>query len=364
MTETPTDDAVAARDRLAERLLDATVGALDLFHVWLGDRLGLYRALADGGPATAADLAGRAGVAERYAREWLEHQAVAGILAVDDTGDAATRRFSLPLGHDEVLVDRDSLWHVAPMALGAVGMARTLPLVADAFTTGKGVPYEAYGPDTRHFIGWGNRPMFVNLLASDWFPAVPGLVERLHADPPARVADVGCGTGWSSIAIARGFPKAIVTGLDLDEASIDEARENAAGAGVADRVSFEVRDAADPRLAASFDLVCAFETIHDMTDPVGALRAMRALRADGGTVLVADERVADAFTTDVEDGERFQWGWSAIHCLPCALAEAPAAGTGTIMRTPTFRRYALDAGFDDVEVLPIENDFWRFYLLR
>jgi hypothetical protein len=107
--------------------------------------------------------------------------------------------------------------------------------------------------------------------------------------------------------------------------------------------------------------VCAFETIHDMADPVGALRAMRALRANGATVLVADERVADEFTTDVEDGERFQWGWSAIHCLPCALTEPPAAGTGTIMRTPTFRRYALDAGFTDVQVLPIENDFWRFY---
>jgi hypothetical protein len=154
-----------------------------------------------------------------------------------------------------------------------------------------------------------------------------------------------------------------VTGFDLDKTSIDEARGNAAEAGVADRVTFEVRDAADPRLAGSFDLVCAFETIHDMADPVGALRAMRTLRANGATVLVADERVADEFTTDVEDGERFQWGWSAIHCLPCALTEPPAAGTGTIMRTPTFRRYALDAGFTDVEVLPIENDFWRFYRL-
>ena len=205
--------------------------------------------------------------------------------------------------------------------------------------------------------------MFVNLLASEWFPRIPGLAERLRSDLPARVADVGCGTGWSSISIARGYPKTIVTGFDLDEASIDEARANAAQAGVADRLAFEVRDAADPQLAGSFDLVCAFETIHDMADPVGALGVMRALRANGATVLVADERVADEFTTDVDDGERFQWGWSAIHCLPCALTEPPAAGTGTIMRTPAFRGYALDAGFTDVEVLPIENDFWRFYRL-
>jgi len=314
--------------------------------------------------ADVAGLAGRAGIGERYAREWLEHQAVAGLLTVTDAGDPAGRTFTLPPGHDEVLLDRDSLSYMTPLALGVVGLAQALPRVREAFKTGSGVPYEVYGADTRQFISWINRPMFVNLLASEWFPRVPGLVERLQTDPPARVADVGCGTGWSAIAIARGFPKTVVTGFDLDEASIAEARANAAEAGVADRLAFEVRDAADPRLAGSFDLVCAFETIHDMVDPVGALRAMRALRANGATVLIADERVADGFTTDVDDAERFQWGWSAIHCLPCALTEPPAAGTGTIMRTPTFRRYALDAGFTDVDVLPIENDFWRFYRLN
>jgi SAM-dependent methyltransferase len=366
MTDTGRDGAGAdaARDELVERLFGASIATLDLFHVWLGERLGLYEALADAGPATAGQLAARVGVAERYAREWLEHQAVAGILAADDGEDHVTRRFSIPPGHEEVLLDRDSLNYMTPLALGVVGVAQALPHVRHAFTTGAGVPYEAYGDETRHFISRINRPMFLNLLAGEWFPAVPGLVERLNGDPPARVADVGCGTGWSSIAIARGFPKAVLTGLDLDRPSIEEARRHAEEAGVAGRVAFEVHDAADPALAGSFDLVCAFETIHDMVNPVAALRAMRALRAPGGTVLVADERVADTFTTEVEDGERFQWGWSAIHCLPCALTDEPAAGTGTIMRTPTFRAYALEAGFDDVEVLPIENDFWRFYRLH
>lgn len=133
---------------------------------------------------------------------------------------------------------------------------------------------------------------------------------------------------------------------------------------VADRTTFEVRNGADPELDGGFDLVCAFETIHDMTDPVGALPAMRSLRAEEGTVLVADERVADAFTTDVDDAERFQWAWSALHCLPCALTETPATGTGTIMRAPILRGYAHAAGFGDMEVLPIENDFWRFYRLH
>jgi hypothetical protein len=115
-------------------------------------------------------------------------------------------------------------------------------------------------------------------------------------------------------------------------------------------------------LAGCFDLVCAFETIHDM-DPVAALRAMRALRTDGGSVLVADERVADSFAVEAKHVDRFQFGWSALHCLTTTLSAPPAAGTGTVMRTPQFRAYALAAGFTDIEILPIENDFWRFYSL-
>ena len=354
----------AATEALVERLFGACIGALDLLHVYVGDRLGLYGVLAANGPLTSSELAGRAGIHERYAREWLEHEAVAGILKVDDGAGPGTRRFALPPGHRAVLVADESLSLLTPLALGVVALARALPQVLDAFRTGTGVPYEAYGDDIRGCISRINRPMFVNLLAEEWFPGVPGLVERLRADPPAMVADVGCGTGWSSIAIARGFPGVGVVGLDLDAASVAEARANAEASGVAHRLSFHQRDAADPGLAGTFDLVCAFETLHDMCDPVGALRAMRALRREGGTVLVVDERVADSFTTEVEEGERFQWGWSALHCLPCAMVSEPAAGTGTIMRAPTLREYAVAAGFAELEVLPIENDFWRFYRLK
>ncbi len=348
---------------LAERLFGACTAALDLLHVYVGDRLKLYAALSDHGPLTGDELAERAGIHRRYAWEWLEHEAVAGIVEAADGADPATRRFALPPGHAEALLASDSLSLVAPLAQGVVILAQALPEVLDAFRSGGGVPFAAYCPDIRSCISRINRPMFRNLLAQEWFPGVPGLVERLEADPPAMVADVGCGTGWSSIAIASGFPRATVVGLDLDEDSIREAKANAVSSGVADRVRFEVRNAADPGLEGGFDLVCAFETLHDMCDPVGALQAMRALCHDSGTVLVVDERVADAFTTEVEDGERFQWGWSALHCLPCAMTSEPAAGTGTIMRAPTLRGYALAAGFAEIEVLPIENDFWRFYRL-
>jgi 2-polyprenyl-3-methyl-5-hydroxy-6-metoxy-1,4-benzoquinol methylase len=355
--------ATARRDALAERIFKATIDTLELFHLYVGERLGLYRALADLGDPDAAELAGAAGIAERYAREWLEQQAVAGVVEVaeDPGGDGAQRRYRLPEGHAEVLLDRDSLSYMAPLALGATGIARTLPEVLDAFRGGGGVPYEAYGPDLRGCISLLNRPMFVHQLTREWLPALPALHARLQADPPARVADVGCGTGWSGIAIALAYPKAVVHGLDLDEDSVAEARRNAAQAGVADRVTFEVRDAADPGLAGRYDLVCAFETVHDMADPVAALRAMRALRAPGGVVLVGDEKVAEAFTAPGDELERLNYGWSALHCLPSGMVQQPSAGTGTVMRPATLRRYAVQAGFADVEVLPIEHDFWRFY---
>ena len=356
-------DHDTARDALAGRLLEASIAGLDLLHVYVGDRLGLYQALATAGPLTIDELAAHCRINPRYAREWAEHQAVAGILDLDNTDRPNARRFGLPPAHAEVLTDADSLAYLAPLSQGVAAVAQALPQVLDAFRTGAGVEFSAYGDDIRTFIARLNRPMFLNQLAQDWFPQVAGLVGRLTAAPPARVADLGCGSGWSSVAIAQAYPLATVTGVDLDEASIGEATKNAAVAGVGDRVSFQVADAADPALGGTFDLVCAFETIHDMNDPTAALASMRALRAPGGTILVADDRVADEFTTDVDPGERFQWGWSALHCLPTAMTAHPRAGTGTIMRTPTFRQYAQAAGFADVEVLPIDHDFWRFYRL-
>ena len=352
----------ASRDALAERLVEACIAGLDLLNVYAGDELGLYAALAETDSMSISELVARCEIDQRYAREWLEQQTIAGILTMDDT-DPADRRFRLPPGHAEALTDSDSLAFMAPLGQGFVGVARALPRVLEAFRHGGGVEFSAYGAELRTFIARINRPMFLNQLAQEWFPQIDGLVARLSANPPARVADIGCGSGWSSIAIALAYPLASVVGLDLDEASIAQAHKNAAASGVGDRVAFRVADAADPALGGTFDLVCAFETIHDMNDPIAALAAMRALRAPGGVVLVADERVADCFTVDVDPGERFQWGWSTLHCLPTALTAPPAAGTGTIMRAPTLRRYAQAAGFADIEVLPIEHDFWRFYTL-
>jgi SAM-dependent methyltransferase len=354
----------ASPDELVARLFSAAVGAFDLFAVYLGDRLGFYRVLAEGGPATSAELAARAGTNERYTREWLEQQAVAGLLACDNPEAAAgERRFRLPEGYDAVLTDPDSLSAMAPLAQIFVGSVTPLPALLDAYRTGAGVPFEAYGVDLHEGQAGFTRPLFVNQLAQEWLPAMPDVHARLQADPPARVADIGMGLGWSSIAIAKVYPKVRVDGFDLDEASVLAARRNAEAAGVADRVAFHHRDAGDPDLAGRFDFALAFECVHDMSNPVAVLSSMRRLVGEGGTVLIVDEKVADEFTAPGDDVERFMYGFSILHCLAVGMVEQPSAATGTVMRSSTLRRYAEEAGYRDVEILPIENDFYRFYRL-
>ena len=343
------------RDALVERLFNATLGAFDLFAVYVGDRLGLYRALASCGPLTAAELALTAGIAERYAREWLEQQAVTGIL------DAEDDRFSLPPGHDEALIDEASLAYAAPFARFAAAVARPLPSLVEAFRTGEGIPYADYGEDLCGAQASFTRPLFEQLLGSEWLPSIADVDARLLAAPPARVLDLACGGGHSSIAMARAYPRVRVDGLDVDEASIALARRNLAGSGVEDRVRFVLGDAASA--TGRYDLVTVFEALHDMSDPVGVLAAARRALAPGGSVLVADERVADSFTAPGDDVERLYYGFSLTHCLPVGLVDAPAVGTGAVMRADTVREYAVEAGFADVEVLPIDNDFWRFYRL-
>jgi ubiquinone/menaquinone biosynthesis C-methylase UbiE len=337
---------------------------LDLLCVYLGDRLGMYRALVDAGPSTAAELASAAGVNERYAGEWLEQQAMPGILeAQDPSASDADRRYAVPDGHEEVLLEAGSLNHMAPMAQLVVACALPIHAVLDAFRAGDGVPYADYGADLHEGQARFTQPLFDNLLGTDWFPAVPAIHDRLNGDPPARVADLACGLGRSSIAIARAYPKVTVDGIDLDQASIVRAEQLLPGSGVEDRVAFHCRDAADPELSERYDLVTIFEALHDMSYPVDVLRSARGLLSDGGRVLVADERTAERFALDAGDVERLYYGFSVLHCLPVGMVGENAAGTGTVMREDTVRSYAEQAGFADLEVAPIENDFWRFYLL-
>jgi 2-polyprenyl-3-methyl-5-hydroxy-6-metoxy-1,4-benzoquinol methylase len=244
-----------------------------------------------------------------------------------------------------------------------VSVAQALPKVLEAFRTGGGVPWSDYGADGIESQGDFNRPWLVGQFASEHLASIGDVHSRLQADPPARVADVCCGVGWSSIAIARAYPKVTIDGFDLDETSIGIARGYAAEEGLGERVRFHVQDAAAPELGGQYDLAVVVEAIHDLSRPVEALAAIRRLLAPGGTALVLDERAAEAFTAPGDELERLLYGVSFLLCLPAGMADQPSAATGTVMRPATMRRYATEAGFSDVQVLDIEHPTLRYYRL-
>jgi SAM-dependent methyltransferase len=237
-------------------------------------------------------------------------------------------------------------------------------MVMEAFRTGKGVAYDAFGPDIIESQADANRPMIEHLMTQDWLPGAPDIHARLASGASARIADVGCGAGWSAIAMARAYKGSRIDGFDLDAASIELARKNVAEAGLEDRITMHCRDAADPAFAGTYDLVTAIECIHDMSRPVDVLRAMRGLLAEGGSVIVADERTADSFSPTDDPMERLFYVFSTLLCLPAGMADAPTVATGTVMRASTMEAYARDAGFSRFEVLPVEHGQFRFYRLQ
>ena len=352
------------RDGFVERMLRSARGTFEIFTIYVGHMLGYYRALSAAEGATVAELAERTGTHSRYVKEWLEQQASIGILDVAaSAADENVRRFRLSEAHAEVLADTESLNYLAPLAQIVVGAANPVARVLEAYRSGAGVPYGDYGADLREGQAGMNRAMFLTLMGTEWLPSIPDLHQRLQAGPAARIADIGCGLGWSSIGMAQAYPKVIVDGYDADEPSVKAARENAREAGVAERVRFHVQDASNADLQGRYDLVTAFECVHDMADPVGALRTMLGLAGETGSVLVMDERVADVFAPNGSEVEQIFYGFSVLHCLPVGMVEQPSAGTGTVMRPDTLKQYASQAGFCDAEILPIDNYFFRFYRL-
>jgi len=348
-------------EAFAGSLFAACLASMELANVELGIRLGLYEALADAGPLTAAAFAKRAGIAVRYAREWLEQQAVAGVVTVDDpTKRPEDRRFELPNAHAHVLLDDDSEACMKACAAVVPWLAKTIDLMVKEFKDAKGVAFGDF--DVHDVQAAFTRPVFVNHLTQTWLPALAEVQSKLDAQQPVRIAEVGCGEGLAAITIARAYPTAQVDGYDLDPASIAAANRAAADANVADRVRFEVRDAADPTIHGDYDLVMAIEMLHDVPDPVGILRTMRKLAGTHGIVLVVDERAEESFTVPTTEMERFFYAFSTLHCLAVSMQDG-GVGTGTVIRPDTMRQYATSAGFSSVETLDVDHPQFVLYRL-
>jgi 2-polyprenyl-3-methyl-5-hydroxy-6-metoxy-1,4-benzoquinol methylase len=333
-------------EAFAGRLMGGAIASLELATVYLGDRLGLYRALAERGPLTTAQLADATATHERYVREWARAQAVCGIVEPVDGG------YRLPPEHAEALVNRESPAYVVPLATMNANGALVMRELLEAFRSGGGVGYERYGAEFRDAAQDLSRPLFLHGLGG-WMAALPEVHERLLAG--GRALDVGCGAGLAAVELARRYPDAVVEGVDVDGASIDLARANAREAGVT--VRFHVRDASDPGLEGGYDLVTLFESLHHLARPVEALRRLREQLAPGGTVLVAEFRTDGAF-------ERFAHLVSVVQCLPNAMAEQPSAALGAVMEPEAVFALAAEAGFAEAFVAPIEHEMLRFHVLR
>jgi SAM-dependent methyltransferase len=336
-TTTPSIDP-AKLDAAIGRFLGDVGAVITAASVLIGDSLGLYKALASGGAQTSSELSERTQTHERYVREWLANQAAAGYV----TYDPQTQRFSLPAEHVPFLADDTSELNVC----GLFGMGRPLfadePKIAEAFKTGKGVGWHEHDPSLYGITDRIFRNGYAAHLVADWIPALEGVESKLRTG--AVVADVGCGYGSSTITMSKGYRMSTFVGYDYHEPSIASAREAARRAGVEDRVRFEVASAkAMPD--RSFDLLCCFDCVHDMGDPVGALAHARQALKPNGTLMIVEPYAGDFLEENLNPVGRIYYGASTFLCTPSALAQEVGTALGAQAGEARMREVATEAGF-------------------
>ena len=333
------DDVGAFAHHVAGQITGAVTTAM----VVVGDRLGLYRALAASGPVTPAQLAGDTGTHERYVREWLAQQAASGIVDYE----ARSGTFTLPPERAAVLADDDSPAAMVGAALMPTGLFRRTDRIADAFRTGEGVAWgeqdEVIFEGTERFF----RVSYRNSLVTEWIPALDGVAAKLEAG--AHVADVGTGHGAALLILAEAFPRSRFVGYDAHPPSIDAARKRAAQAGATDRVRFEVADA-HGYPAEGYDLVCFFDTLHDLGDPVGASAHARHALAEDGTLMLVEPAAFDDLGTNLASNPlaAMQYAASTGLCVANSLTEPVGFGLGAQAGEARLRDVLTEAGFAEV----------------
>ena len=342
VTDTPRLDE-AALEQFVHQTVGDLAAAISGLMVHLGDRLGLYRAMAGAGPLTPAALAARTGTSERYVREWLANQAAGGYVAFQ----AAEGTFELSAEHAMVLADETSPVFLDGAFETIASCYTDHEAFARAFTTGEGIGWGDH--DDRLYTGALRlfRPGYQAYLVDSWLPALDGVVEKLRDG--ASVIDVGCGLGASTIILAKAFEHSSFVGYDLHGPSIEAARKAAVEAGVERRARFEVASAQDFP-GTGYDLVTLFDCLHDMGDPVGAARRVREALADDGTLLLVEPAAGEGLADNLNPVGRLYYGLSAVICTPSSLAQDVGLGLGAQAGPKRLEEVLHEAGFSHVRV--------------
>ncbi|NMJ40948.1 methyltransferase domain-containing protein [Roseomonas sp. JC162] len=311
--------------------------------IMMGDRLGLYRAMRELGPTDAQRLAAATGCSARLVGEWLAAQATSGYV----TFDPSRGMFSLSPEQAMVFADEDSPVFLAGGYNVVASAWRDEPRIAEGFRSGRGLGW--HERDTCLFHGTERffRPGYRHHLVQEWLPALDGVTAKLERG--AEVADVGCGHGASTLIMARAYPKSRFTGFDYHPASVATAREQAAREGLSDRVRFEVASAQDLP-AKGFDLACMFDCLHDMGDPAGAARSLRAAVAGDGTLMVVEPRAGNSLAENMNPVGRVYYAASAMICTPASLNQPGQAGLGAQAGPRRISEVIREGGFGQVRV--------------
>lgn len=339
-----------------QKMVGDIATALATSLVLVGERSGLFAAMAGAGPLTSDALAARSGVPTRYVEEWLAALATAGYIE----HDAANGVFTLPDEHAMFLVDPSSEYYLGGLVDGQLKLMAMAPRIAAAFQRGEGVPFAEFGAELPGALEAMNRSVYENRLVRSWLPELPEVVSRLEAG--GRAVDVGCGTGVVPVTLAREFPAARIAGIDLDERSISAAARRASDAGV--DVQFGQATAEALPLDPPWDLVTSFDVVHDLPDPLLALRRIRAALATGGTYLMVEPRVADRLEDNAGNPfARMLYGISCLLCVPQSLAQG-GPGLGACWGEARARELATQAGFGRFRRLEIRSPVMAFYALQ
>jgi SAM-dependent methyltransferase len=331
--------------------------ALTVALAYIGDRLGIFKAMAGGSPMTSQQLAEHTRLSERYLREWASTMAAAGYVDYN----AADLTFRLNREQATVLAREDSTFFMGGAFQYAIACYRQVPKLMEAFRNGGGVPFTEFGTDIVEAIERLFHAGYETWVAQEWIPAVPDIYERLKAGGEA--AEVGCGAGQCLIPVAMAFPKSRFFGYDVDRTSIERARGKASRAGVDDRISFERIAAEDVPFRERFDLVMAFNCVHDMVHPRAALAGIHRILKPDGAFLWSEADASDRLEENLNPQGRTMYAASTMHCMTVSLAHG-GEGLGVVVGENKARGLAQGAGFNSFAKLPVKNPFHQIFLAR